>query len=157
VWGGDVLAGLSTAGIWVMIGLAGWAVAAWRLRPSCLASSGVSSTASHRGRVPPLKERPMLWKELYIERVGTLGRFGRWLGALITVVIGAGSLVLAAIIVWALLNRTDTELSSWAMNLLSLLLGGFAATAMGWLLQWGVGMRAAVSVASERERGTWDA
>ena len=28
---------------------------------------------------------------------------------------------------------------------------------MGWLLQWAVGLRAAVSIASERERGTWDA
>ncbi len=47
----------------------------------------------------------MLWKELYIERVGTLGRFGRWLGVLLTVGIGGGSLVLAGIIVWGLFRQ----------------------------------------------------
>src|SRR5262249_1050653 len=40
---------------------------------------------------------------------------------------------------------------------LKFLLGGFLGTLLGWLLQWGVGLRAAVSIASERERGTWDA
>ena len=36
-------------------------------------------------------------------------------------------------------------------------LTGASATFMGWLLQWAIGLRAAVSIASERERATWDA
>ena len=48
-----------------------------------------------------MRERPMLWKELFIERVASLGRFGRWLGVSAHVGIGGGSLVLAAMIVYS--------------------------------------------------------
>jgi len=154
---GEVMPALASSGFWLLSGLAGTAVAAWRLRPSCLALTGTAPRTSRRGRVAPLGERPMLWKELYIERVGTLGRFARWLGVVITGSIGLGSLVLAGIIAWSLFVRPDTEWNSWAMSLFGLLLGGWAGTALGWVLQWGVGLRAAVSIASERERGTWDA
>jgi ABC-type Na+ efflux pump permease subunit len=155
---GQVGSSLRTAGIWLLLGLSGMAVAVWRLRPSCLALAAPAATsAGHRGRVPPLGERPMLWKELYIERAGTLGRFGRWLGALVTVSIGGGGLVLSGIILWSILARSDTEISRWASDLLHVLLGGAAGTFLGWMLQWGVGLRAAVSIASERERRTWDA
>jgi len=157
VWSWEVMPALSTSGFWLLTGLAGTAVAAWRLRRSCLASTGTVPRASRRGRVPPLGERPMIWKELYIERVGTLGRFGRLLGVSITTFIGLGSLVLATIIVWSSFVRYATEWNSWATNLLGMLVGGFAGTLLGWVLQWGVGLRAAVSIASERERGTWDA
>jgi len=157
VWSWEVMPALSTSGFWLLTGLAGTAVAAWRLRRSCLASTGTVPRASRRGRVPPLGERPMIWKELYIERVGTLGRFGRLLGVSITAFIGLGSLVLATIIVWSSFVRYATEWNSWATNLLGMLVGGFAGTLLGWVLQWGVGLRAAVSIASERERGTWDA
>jgi ABC-type transport system involved in multi-copper enzyme maturation permease subunit len=36
-------------------------------------------------------------------------------------------------------------------------LAGGSATFMGWMLQWAIGLRASVSIASERERATWDA
>jgi len=157
VWSGEVSPALATSGFWLSCGLAGWAVATWRLRPSCVAATGTAPRTSRRGWVPALGERPMLWKELYVERVGTLGRFGRWLGVLITGSVGLGSLVLAGIIVWSLFIRPETAWNSWATNLLGLMLGGFAGNALGWVLQWGVGLRAAVSIASERERGTWDA
>ena len=39
----------------------------------------------------------MVWKELFIDRVGTIGRFGRWIGGLLVVVLGGGSLLAAAI------------------------------------------------------------
>jgi ABC-type transport system involved in multi-copper enzyme maturation permease subunit len=157
IWSGDLSAALSTSGFWLVTGLAGVVVAAWRLRPTCLAQTGSVAVVSRRRRVPPVLEQPMLWKELFIERVGTLGRFGRWLGVLMTGSIGLGSLAVAAIILWSLFVRPDPQLSAWATGVFELLLSGFAGTAMGWLLQWGVGLRAAVSVASERERGTWDA
>jgi hypothetical protein len=41
-------------------------------------------------------------------------------------------------------------------TLLSIAVGG-SVPFVGWLIQWGVGLRAAVAIASERERGTWDA
>ena len=100
----------------------------------------------------------MLWKELFIERVASLGRFGRWVGVLLTLAIGGGSFVLAAMMVYSAYFAPDSDLGLAGVSTRSrLVLGGFAGTLLGWLLQWGVGLRAAVSIASERERGTWDA
>ena len=76
----------------------------------CLAAGDTAKKSRRPLWVPPLGERPMLWKELYIERVGTLGRFGRWLGVLITVAIGGGSLVLAAVILVRLRLAADRRL-----------------------------------------------
>jgi ABC-type transport system involved in multi-copper enzyme maturation permease subunit len=148
---------IAASGFWLLLGVAGTIVAAWRLRPSCLAANESVKKSRRPLLVPALGERPMLWKELYIERVGTLGRFGRWLGVLITFSIGGGSLILAAIIlsdrIWP---RSDGS-SVGAANFLSIIFTGASATFMGWLLQWAIGLRAAVSIASERERATWDA
>jgi hypothetical protein len=106
--------------------------------------------------VPPIGERPMLWKELYIERVGTLGRFGRWLGVLVTLLVGGVSLGLAAVAGWALFWQRDLAWEAWATNELGAILQdtGFLLSV---LLQFGIGLRAAVSIASERDRATWDA
>ena len=140
VWSGEVIPALATSVVWLLCGLAGCAAAAWRLRPSCLALTGTGPTARRRGWVPPMEERPMLWKELHVERVGTLGKFGRWVGVLITGSIGLGSLVLAGIIVWSLCVKPAADWNSWAINLLALVLGGFAGNALGCVLQWGVGL-----------------
>src|SRR5262249_15033703 len=110
-----------------------------------------------RRALPPVAERPMLWKELYIERVASLGRFGRWVGWLLTLGIGGSSLVLAGLMAYAACFAPASDLALVASNALSIIVGGFSGTLLGWLLQWGIGLRAAVSVASERERGTWDA
>jgi ABC-type Na+ efflux pump permease subunit len=149
---------LATAGLWSLLGLAGVAVAAWRLRPSCLSSTdrGRLRRARRPWRVPLVADRPMLWKELYIERVGTLGRFGRWLGALVTLALGGGSVGLSAVIVWSLFWSGNTEWSDWATGRMTDLLEG-TGLLMGWLIQWAIGLRAAVAIASERERSTWDA
>jgi ABC-type transport system involved in multi-copper enzyme maturation permease subunit len=154
--GEEVIPALATSGLWLLMGLAGVAVASWRLRPTCLASTEKVKKAGYRGRVPELGERPMLWKELYIERVGTLGRFGRWLGVLVTLGVGGGSLVLAGVIVWGLFRHDEAGWTLWATDMLSVL-GGGAGMFLGWLLQLAIGLRAAVSIASERERATWDA
>jgi ABC-type transport system involved in multi-copper enzyme maturation permease subunit len=148
---------LAASAFWIAIGVAGMTVAAWRLRPSCL-SAGDTVKKSKRPRwVPLLGDRPMIWKELYIERVGTLGRFGRWLGVLITVAVGGGSLVLGAVILLDIFWPRADGFAVQATNFFSVVLSGAGATFMGWLLQWAIGLRAAVSIASERERGTWDA
>jgi ABC-type transport system involved in multi-copper enzyme maturation permease subunit len=146
---------LVTSACWFGVGILGTALACWRLRPSCLSVGVVVQRAKWRGKVPPVGERPMLWKELYIERAGTLGRFGRWLGVLITVPIVGASVGLAAAFMWSLFWRGDTEWANWATSYLSFLLDG-TGTPLGWLLQWAIGLRAAVAIAAERERGTWD-
>ena len=157
VYEGEAGPALAASVFWLVMGVAGMSVAAWRLRPSCLATGDVVKKSRRPVWVPSLGDRPMLWKELYIERVGTLGRFGRWLGALITVSIGGGSVVLAAIILADLFWPRSDGWAVGATNFLSIFLTGASATFMGWLLQWAIGLRAAVSIASERERATWDA
>jgi hypothetical protein len=153
----EVMPALVTSAVWLAMGLAGCVVASWRLRPSCLAGGEKVKKSGRRGWIAPLGERPMLWKELYIERVGTLGRFGKWLGVLFTLLIGGGSLVLTGIIFLDLFWWRETAWSSWATTIFSGWLSNPSALFMGWLLQWAVGLRAAVSIASERERATWDA
>ena len=70
--------------VWLVLGLAGatlwrrcgYGRPAWpQVKPSKSRDAGSGSRR--------LRDRPMLWKELYIERVGTLGRFGKWLGVAI--------------------------------------------------------------------------
>ena len=88
---------LTSAMAWIVLGVASIALAAWRLRPSCLSEGNEARTrkkAKRIGWVPVMDERPMLWKELYIERVGTLGRAGKWIGALLVLWMGLGSVVL---------------------------------------------------------------
>ncbi len=157
VWSGDALRALETAGCWAGLGFVGTAIAIWRLRPTCLSVGVTRTKLVRRKKAPPVGERPMLWKELYIERVTSLGRFGRWVGVLLTLAIGGGSLVLAGMMVSSVYFSPDAGLFSLASDTLATLVGGFAGTLLGWLLQWGIGLRAAVSIASERERATWDA
>jgi ABC-type Na+ efflux pump permease subunit len=157
VWSGEVNSALYSAAFWSCFGLAGVALAIWRLRPSCLSVGVTLAKTRTRRKAPPVRERPMLWKELFIERVASLGRFGRWLGVSLTIVIGGGSLVLAAMIAYSAIFPSESLMASWARSILSVVLGGFAGTLLGWLLQWGVGLRASVSIASERERATLDA
>jgi len=157
VWDNETAPALVTSLAWLAMGLAGAILAALRLRPTCLATGESVKKSRRRVWVAPLGERPMLWKELYIERVGTLGRFGKWLGVLFTVMIGGGSLVLAGMIFVDLFWRHQSDWSRWATDFLSAWLSDPVAMFMAWLLQWAVGLRAAVSIASERERGTWDA
>jgi ABC-type transport system involved in multi-copper enzyme maturation permease subunit len=156
VWQGETGPALATSGIWMTLGLLGMSLASWRLLPNCFASEDRVKRAGSRRRVPPVGERPMLWKELFIERAGTLGRLGRWLGALIVVPLGGGSLIMAGIAAWALFWRGDYESTDWAIDGLAQMLRN-THLYLGWVIQWAVGLRAAVSIASEREKGTWDA
>ena len=98
----------------------------------------------------------MLWKELHIERVGTLGRFGKGIGLLLVLLLGGGSLTLAGVIAWNRWMRPDPAWERWGVDLLADAIGQ-SAPYLGYLLQWSIGLRAAVSISSERERGTWDA
>ena len=139
VWDGELVPALATSGIWLSAGLLGTVLASWRLLPSCLASGDQVRRPGRRRRVPELGEQPMLWKELFIERAGTLGRLGRWLGLLIIVPIGGGSLVLAAIAGWSLFGGGDAQRSDWAINEMSGLLWG-TQLFLGWMIQWAIGL-----------------
>jgi ABC-type transport system involved in multi-copper enzyme maturation permease subunit len=148
---------LLTIGLYTFLGMAGTGCAAWRLRPAYLRESEGRARRwrlLRPRRVPPMKENPVLWKELYVEQVNAFNRFVRWLGILLMIIFFGSSVVLALLVGWGTWLQPDGSLVDWARNRLAGL--GQASWAMSWLIQWSVGLCAAVAVASERERGTWD-
>jgi ABC-type transport system involved in multi-copper enzyme maturation permease subunit len=160
--------GLRALGLWSLLGVAGILTAAWRLQPAFLSDgrSHVAHWFRSRRRVPPLGERPLLWKELYITPTGSLNHFVRWLGILVVVAFLGTNLVLAGLIAWWTWAQPDARGAAWALSWLELWTGisspfmGMVAgpsLPVSWLIQWALGLQAAVAVASERERGTWDA
>jgi ABC-type Na+ efflux pump permease subunit len=160
IWGEKAGATLVTMGLWSALGIVGTTFAAWRLRPSALIpgiGERLLGLGKRRGRIPPLDEnRPMLWKELYIERAAAMGGAGWWIGALIALGLGGGSVALAAIIGWGDRLGASTAWIDWAKSGLTIAVGE-SAMFVSWLLQWAIGLRSAVAISSERERGTWDA
>ena len=171
IWGEQVAPAVVSALAWAVLGAAGLGVASRRLRPSCLNDGSASRRNARRvrrgwwNRVPPVGDRPMLWKELHIERAGSLGRLGRWVGGLLIVWLGLGSLFLGALVVGdtyshrpsiEAIDGASRVAEPGAVSLLAVWYGG-TATVIGFLIQWAIGLRAGVAIASERERGTWDA
>ena len=149
----------ATAGLWASLGLACLVLGAWRLRVSCLAEGSEArgrSKARRRWPIPPVNERPMLWKELHIERVGTLGRAGRWIGGALVAWLALGSLALAGVAAWSDFKDPEGTWAAWATSQLSYWYGD-SSTAILVLIELAIGLRAAVGISSERERGTWDA
>jgi len=127
------------------------------LRPTYMRRVGGSSSLARRRRsVPPMSDCPILWKELYIESDKDYGRVVRVLGRLFLFLMLGSSALLLTLFLWSRGNRQSPEvveeiLQSSAVWLASLMLP------MSWLVQWGVGIRAAAGIATEKERGTWDA
>ena len=212
IWGEQVAPALATVAFWTVLGAAGLGVACWRLRPSCLNDGSGANRHARRfrrswgHRVPPVGTRPMLWKELHIERAGSLGRVGRWIGAGLVLWLGLGSLILGGLVALeyyraepgaSVISQTSalpsvaptpppapvvttqgltvnvnlprvapkvasTRTSSlfpgaepWPVAVLASWYGG-SAWLISVLIQWAIGLRAGVAIASERERGTWD-
>jgi ABC-type transport system involved in multi-copper enzyme maturation permease subunit len=144
---------------WTAIGLLGSCWASLRLAPASLAHADgprVGRAGRRRVAVPPVGDRPMLWKEFFIERAAALGGLGWWIGAALTALLGPGSLILGLVVAWEKIVATSGSLPGWADWALRIGVGR-TGTAVSWLIEWGIGLRAAVSIASERERGTWDA
>lgn len=159
-WTGELGGAWSTALLWWSIGTVGIAVASWRLRSSCLATgvgTGAERRAGRARRVPAVDpSRPMLWKELFIERAGSLGRTGTWIGRVLASLLLSVSIVLGALVIWPS-SRSGGPLAADRMrDALADWLEG-SGPSLCFLIQWAVGLRAAVTVSSERERGTWDA
>jgi ABC-2 family transporter protein len=156
----SVQSALITSAFWLTLGIAGAAVASWRLRPVCAELIGSESALDRRGSrgwVPPLnEEHPMLWKELFIERTGSLGRFGWVLGFLLFVWLVGTSTVFGAVAAWCTWVHPDPLMRDWAAGQMS----EWIARPSVWvsiLVQWTIGLRGAVAISSERERGSWDA
>jgi ABC-type transport system involved in multi-copper enzyme maturation permease subunit len=148
---------LLTSGVWFLLGFAGGAGAVGRLRPGFLRDTEKRSSRRSRfrwGRTPPVSDRPILWKELYIEQLGSLNRFVRWLAILIVAVFVGITLILAATYFWSMYHLSNNSAMDSAHYELHQWMQG--AWMMSWLLEWTMGLRAAVAVAAERERQTWD-
>ena len=142
--------------IWLALGSLGWLLAAWQLRPAYLRylGGGRAARALRRRPIPPVGKRPMLWKELFIERTNTLGLFGRWASALLIVALVAGSVFVAV----AQLGRFSIGLHPTLVTLADTTSVWLAvsATYLAWFIEWSIGLRASGVVAAERQRHTWD-
>jgi len=148
-------AAVSTAA-WIALGAAGTTVAVWQLRPAYKRHTGGSSRGrrERRRRVPPLGERPMLWKELYTDSGGTLGATGKWLSRLLVVLLIAGG---ATVLVTVILQYTHGDSQPLPFcGPIADAIGGSSILVL-WLVQWGIGLRSAGVVSGERQRSTWDA
>jgi hypothetical protein len=94
----------------------------------------------------------MIWKELYVEQGQAFNRLVKWIGVIVVTVYSVTSIVLAGLVAWG--SWFQPETSDWAVNELTMWLGG--SWLMAWMIQCALGVRAAAAIASERERGTWD-
>ena len=87
IWTQDLGPAWLTIAIWTLFGAMGVAFASWRVRPASLNTAGGKSRMGKSAKrlwiVPPVGNNPMLWKELFIERVGSIGIAGRILGVLL--------------------------------------------------------------------------
>jgi ABC-type transport system involved in multi-copper enzyme maturation permease subunit len=152
----EVRPALLTIGLWTLLGVAGTCGAAWRLRPACLRDLEGRPARGRlfRRAVPPVSDRPLVWKERYIEQTQTFSRVVYWLGFLVVVVYVGTSMVLASLVAWETWTRATVGWADWAKALLAAWMG--AAEPISWVVQWSLGLRAAAAIAGERQRGTWD-
>ncbi len=159
VWDEDAQPAAWSILYWLVLGAVGLGVATWRLRPSCLRLLSGEPRMRRRSRhwlVPPVDEaRPMLWKELFIERVSPLGRLGTWAGVvtvLLLISLSASYVVLVAYSAWWNAQSSESELyADWIGSAIE-----GSAVIVSYLIQLSILLRAAVAISSERQRGTWD-
>ncbi|MBI3468165.1 MAG: hypothetical protein HY000_34605 [Planctomycetes bacterium] len=159
IWHGDPAPAWMTIGWWCGMGAAGTTWAAVRLRPAYLrqiSGEGAGRSARRVAQRPPVADAPMLWKELHIERMRAFGRVARGLGWLVGLLVAGATLWLVGTIEWHRWVRPDRTAADWGVTLLRHLMSS-VAWPLCWLIQWAVGLRAAVTVAQEREQATWDA
>jgi ABC-type transport system involved in multi-copper enzyme maturation permease subunit len=141
---------------WLGAGALGTALAIWQLRPAYYRQTGGASRGrrGRRRRVPPISERPMLWKELHIESAGTLGAFGQWLTRLLVALLAGAGCVIFATLAWE--YAAGSNFLAPLYENVAYAIGGTSRLVL-WLVQWGIGLRAAGVIGSERQRATWDA
>ncbi len=143
--------------LWATMAPTGMLATSWLLRRAYLRrAGGENRTGSRRREVPPLGDCPIRWKELYIESDKDFGLLVRIISRLVLLLLLGGSLLLLGLFFWSRGSGPTPELVKeilWAASV------GIKSMAMpmGWLVQCAVGIRAAAGIASEKERGTWDA
>ena len=138
-----------------------WSLASWRLRPSCLAEGRRrrrSRKKAAASRLGPPARRPADALEGAVHRAGGDARPGRPLDRRPAGRSGSA---------WgAWCWRASRPGATWSIATRLARLGdgpvlslwyGNSARFIGFLIQWAIGLRAAVTISSERERGTWDA
>ncbi len=148
---------------WTCLGVCGTAFGSWRLRPSYLRRiGGVSVRKAKRAgkKCRAVGRNPMLWKEIFTDRTATLGWVSRWLGRGFVAILFCVSSLFAATVFW---ESYFGPISLWGQGTASAWLRAAFVTIivstrllLPWFVQWAIGLRAAVSIASERERETWD-
>ena len=153
---GDVLPAMRVTMTWVAVAVACNVLTTWLLWPSYLRRAAGTIHRSQRTRaLPPVDENPIRWKELYVESNRDFGRVLGTIAKLTLVTMLGGSATLAVLFLWSELASTAPQLvedilavsSNW-ISILSL--------PMCWMMQWGVGIRAAAGISSEKEQGTWE-
>jgi ABC-type Na+ efflux pump permease subunit len=142
---------------WTFLGLVGLGLASWQLRRVYLRQvGGERVTQDRRQKVKPIVgDDPMLWKEIYFERVGRFSRFVWWTGLLTFTVLFGASFVLLGLIVWSRWILPNPTLEQQGVVYLQEWVGA-TSLPLSWLIQWTMALRAAVAVAGEREQGTWE-
>jgi ABC-type transport system involved in multi-copper enzyme maturation permease subunit len=157
--GGGRLNALLTIALWLLIGMVGVCLAVWRLRPSAthaMASEHSRKLGWRRKRIPRVINRPMLWKEIHIEQIGTVSRIARWLGIVLVAAYLVGHFWLGSNLILGRLSRPVVDMA-WPGKMQTY--AAFARVAnplMACLLELAIGVRAASTIAGERERRTWD-
>lgn len=150
---------LAVSALWLAMGSCAALLGAWQLRPAYVRQLGGAvgrRRARRMARLRAIGNRPMLWKELFVERTAALGWIGQWLSGLLTGLLLAGSLGSAAVIVCVeLLGLGPAYAAEFARWILREIVDN-TAVPLSWLVQWAIGLRAAVSISSERQRHTWD-
>ena len=155
VWGGGMALAIRSIGLWILLGTLGIGWGAWRLRPLVLGTGPGRVRGSRRPR-PTLGEgNPLLWKDLHMERLGGLHRLAATLGLLLSVLLALAGAALAGTAVYARWLAPSEELHA-VLIVMADSCKPLLRTPVSLLLQWALGARAALSVAAERERGTWE-
>jgi hypothetical protein len=147
---------IQSIGAFLIMGLAALRLAAWRLFPSYRKQLSEASV-KRRWRVrlrPAVSDRPMLWKEIHVEQPHGLGWILRALGLVAKVTLLGSFLYLGFSWLWASWTGDTLQAGSAAGSLQELV--GMLGTPLSWFVQWSMAVAAAVSIASERERHTWD-
>jgi ABC-type transport system involved in multi-copper enzyme maturation permease subunit len=159
VWDEQPALAALTMLLWLIMGGVGLGVAAWRLRPSSLRLlAGEDRTRRRRRRwvVPAVDDHlPMLWKEMFIERVSPLGRFGKWAGIVIFLALIVVSTGYAGLVVYNTGWRAQPAEPGGLVDQIGDAIAE-SATLVAYLIQLSIALRAAVAITSERERSTWD-
>jgi hypothetical protein len=147
---------------WVGVIVGGLSLAAWRLRPACLAQLEGRGRKKERrpGRArPPVGADPVCWKECYVEGLSTQAGRGRtpfWLELAVVFALWAGVLLILCgdSIDWNFRRLFPTDGSRpQVMPEFPFFVQGLTVLVVGTVL---VAVRGAGAISREKQRHTWE-